>query len=40
MRHGDEIGGDRAGRAVLGVEVPLEGADERVGAEEVHEQEG
>jgi hypothetical protein len=40
LPHGDEIGGDRAGRAVLGVEVPLEGADERVRAERVHEQEG
>jgi hypothetical protein len=34
----DEIAGDRAGRAVLGVQVPLEGADEQVRAEGVHEQ--
>ena len=34
----DEIAGDRAGRAVLAVQVPLEGADEQVRAERVHEQ--
>jgi hypothetical protein len=40
LPHRDQIGGDCAGRAVPGVEVPLEGADERVRAEWVHEQEG
>jgi hypothetical protein len=29
--HGDEVGGDGAGRAVLGVQVLLEVAEERVG---------
>jgi transposase len=40
LAHRDQIGSDRPGRAVLGVEVPLEGADERFRAERVHEQEG
>jgi hypothetical protein len=40
LPHRDQIGGDCAGRAVPGVQVPLEGADERVRAERVHEQEG
>jgi hypothetical protein len=40
LPHGDEIGGDGAGRAVLGVQVPLQGADEGVRAERVHEREG
>jgi hypothetical protein len=40
LPHRDQIGGDGAGRAVPGVQVPLEGADERVRAERVHEQEG
>jgi hypothetical protein len=40
LPHGDQIGGDGAGEAVLGIEVSLEGADEPVAAEGVHEQEG
>jgi hypothetical protein len=31
LPHRDQMGGDGSGRTVLGVEVPLQGADERVG---------